>query len=247
MAGRAYRSAAELIDSTKKYPIEQAFELLKQSYEKRMSVRASRKNIRKPFDETVEVAINLGVDPKHADQMVRGAVVLPNGTGKTVRVAVFAKGEKAREAQEAGADVVGENDLAEKIQGGFLDFEATVATPDLMGVVGRLGKVLGPRGLMPNPKLGTVTQDVGRAIRELKGGKVEFRVEKAGIVHVRLGKASFSPEKLRENFSALFDTVMKAKPATAKGVYLKAVALTTTMGPSVKVDTNSLLAALKAA
>jgi large subunit ribosomal protein L1 len=239
MAGKAYRAASEVIDRTKKYAPEQAFDLLKRSHDARAKARGSRKGDRKVMDETVEVAINLGVDPKHADQMVRGAVVLPHGTGKSMRVAVFAKGERAKEAQEAGADFVGAEDLGEKIAGGFLDFDATVATPDMMGVVGRLGKVLGPRGLMPNPKVGTVTMDVARAVRELKGGRVEFRVEKAGIVHARLGKASFPAEKLRENFAALLDVIMKAKPATAKGVYLKGVAITTTMGPSVRIDTNA--------
>ncbi len=249
MAGKGYEAAAALIDRNKKYPVEQAFDLLKQSYDKRLEARKgkSRKSDRKQFDETVEVAINLGVDPKHADQMVRGAVVLPHGTGKSMRVAVFAKGERAREATEAGADVVGAEDLGEKINGGFLDFDATVATPDMMGIVGRLGKVLGPRGLMPNPKVGTVTQDVGRAVRELKGGKVEFRVEKAGIVHARLGKASFPPAKLRENFNVLMDVIMKAKPSSAKGVYLQAVAVSTTMGPSVKIDTAAIAAAHQAA
>ena len=241
MAGKAFKAASELVDPNKKYPVEQAFNILKATHDKRVEVRKTRKaNDRKPFDETVEVAINLGVDPKHADQMVRGAVMLPNGTGKTLRVAVFAKGEKAKEATEAGADVVGAEDLAEKINGGFTDFDAAVATPDMMGLVGRLGKVLGPRGLMPNPKLGTVTQDVSRAIRELKGGKIEFRVEKAGIVHARLGKASFAPKKLQENFNSLMEFIMKAKPASAKGIYLKAVTISTTMGPGVKIDTSEI-------
>ncbi len=253
MAGKAYKAAAELIDRNKKYPVDQAFDVLKRSYDKRLEVRAAAakkgkaKSERKAFDETVEVAINLGVDPKYADQMVRGAVVLPHGTGKSMRVAVFAKGEKAREATDAGADVVGAEDLGEKISGGFLDFDATVATPDMMGVVGRLGKVLGPRGLMPNPKLGTVTMDVTKAVKELKGGKVEFRVEKAGIVHARLGKASFDTSKLRENFNTLMDVIMKAKPASAKGTYLKAVAVSTTMGPSVKIDAAAITSAHKAA
>ncbi|HCF61092.1 MAG TPA: 50S ribosomal protein L1 [Myxococcales bacterium] len=240
MAGKAYNAAATLIDRTKKYPIDQAFLLLKQSHEARLKAHGTRKGERKVMDETVEVAINLGVDPKYADQMVRGAVVLPHGTGKSMRVAVFAKGEKAKEAQEAGADLVGAEDLAEKVTGGFLDFDATVATPDMMGVVGRLGKVLGPRGLMPNPKVGTVTMDVTKAVRELKGGRVEFRVEKAGIVHARLGKASFEPQKLQENFAALLDVIIKAKPATAKGIYVRGVSITTTMGPSVRIDTSSV-------
>lgn len=246
MAGKAYRAAESLINRETKYPIDEAFALLRKSYEERKAFQAAkRKDGRKSFDETVEVAIKLGVDPKYADQMVRGAVVLPNGTGKSARVAVFAKGDKAREAQEAGAEYVGEADLAEKIQGGMLDFDATVATPDMMGLVGRLGKILGPRGLMPNPKLGTVTTDVARAIRELKGGKVEFRVEKAGIVHARLGKASFTEEQLKENFVALMEVIMKSKPSTAKGVYLQGVALSTTMGPGIRVDPISVSAGLK--
>ena len=183
----------------------------------------------KKFDETVDAAINLGVDPKHADQVVRGAVVLPHGMGKAVKIAVFAKGDKAREAQEAGADIVGAEDLAEKIQGGFMDFDKVLATPDMMGVVGRLGKVLGPR-LMPNPKVGTVSADISRAVKEQKAGKVEFRVEKAGIVHVPFGKASFDPEKLKANFSAIMEIIYKAKPQTAKGVYVKNVTVSTTMG-----------------
>ena len=240
MAGKAYQAAAKVIDRTKKFSPEEAFVLLKQSYDERLKAHSNRKGERKVMDETVEVAINLGVNPKYADQMVRGAVVLPHGTGKTMRVAVFAKGERAKEAEEAGADIVGAEDLGEKVAGGFLDFDATVATPDMMGVVGRLGRVLGPRGLMPNPKVGTVTMDVATAVRELKGGRVEFRVEKAGIVHARLGKASFSPDKLRENLMALVDVIIKAKPATAKGTYLKANAITTTMGPSVRIDVNAI-------
>ncbi|MDR0966970.1 MAG: 50S ribosomal protein L1 [Myxococcales bacterium] len=240
MAGKAYQAAAKVIDKTKRVSVEEAFLLLKQSYDERQKVHAPRKGDRKTMDETVEVAINLGVNPKYADQMVRGAVVLPHGTGKTVRVAVFAKGERAKEAEEAGADIVGAEDLGDKVAGGFLDFDATVATPDMMGVVGRLGRVLGPRGLMPNPKVGTVTMDVAKAVRELKGGRVEFRVEKAGIVHARLGKASFAPEKLRENLSALMDVIIKAKPATAKGTYLKGIAVTTTMGPSIRIDVNTV-------
>jgi large subunit ribosomal protein L1 len=192
------------------------------------------------FDQTVDVAINLGVDPKHADQMVRGAVVLPNGIGKTVRVAVFAKGEKQREAQDAGADVVGEADLAKRIEEGFMDFDTVIATPDMMGVVGRLGKVLGPRGLMPNPKVGTVTADLAKAIRDAKGGKVEFRAEKAGIVHAPVGKASFPAEKLTENFNALMELVMKLKPSTAKGVYLKGATISATMTPGIKLDVQEI-------
>jgi len=188
------------------------------------------------FDESVDMSLRLGVDPKHADQMVRGAIVLPNGIGKTVRVAVFAKGEKDREAREAGADVVGAEDLVERIQGGFLDFDSTVATPDLMGQVGRLGKVLGPRGLMPNPKMGTVTFDVARAVREIKAGKVEFRVDKAGNVHVQVGRKSFPQESLVANAMALLEAIVKAKPAASKGVYLRSLTLSTTMGPGIPVD-----------
>jgi large subunit ribosomal protein L1 len=188
------------------------------------------------FDESVDLSLRLGVDPKHADQMVRGAIVLPHGIGKTVRVAVFAKGDKEREAREAGADVVGAEDLVEKIQGGFMDFDSTVATPDLMGQVGRLGKVLGPRGLMPNPKMGTVTFDVARAVREVKAGKVEFRVDKAGNVHVQVGKKSFPQENLVANAMALLEAVVKAKPAASKGVYLRSLTLSTTMGPGIPVD-----------
>ncbi|HEY5997487.1 MAG TPA: 50S ribosomal protein L1, partial [Candidatus Deferrimicrobiaceae bacterium] len=194
----------------------------------------------KKFDETVDAAINLGVDPKHADQVVRGAVVLPHGMGKAVKVAVFAKGDKAREAQEAGADIVGAEDLAEKIQGGFMDFDKVIAAPDMMGVVGRLGKVLGPRGLMPNPKVGTVTMDVARAVKEQKAGKVEFRVEKAGIVHVPFGKASFDAQKLKDNFGVIMELIFKAKPQTAKGVYVKNVTVSCTMGPGIKVDLSEL-------
>jgi large subunit ribosomal protein L1 len=189
------------------------------------------------FDETVEMAMRLGVDPKHADQMVRGAVVLPHGIGKTVRVAVFAKGDKAREAQDAGADIVGAEDLQKKIEEGFLDFDTLIATPDMMGIVGRLGKVLGPRGLMPNPKTGTVTPDVTRAVRDAKGGKVEFRVEKAGIIHAPVGKSSFPAEKLADNFNTLIDLVMKLKPATAKGAYMRSITISTTHGPGIYVDT----------
>jgi large subunit ribosomal protein L1 len=188
------------------------------------------------FDETVDLSFRLGVDPKHADQMVRGAVVLPNGIGKNVRVAVFAKGEKEREAREAGADVVGAEDLVEKVQGGFMDFDTTVATPDLMGQVGRLGKVLGPRGLMPNPKLGTVTFDVARAVREAKAGKVEFRVDKAGNVHAPIGKRSFGAEQLIANALALIEAIVRAKPASSKGTYLRSLTVSSTMGPGVVID-----------
>jgi large subunit ribosomal protein L1 len=206
-----------------------AFELVKQT--------ASTK-----FNETVDVAVNLGVDPRHADQMVRGAVVLPHGTGKTIRVAVFAKGEKEREAREAGADIVGGDELAQRIQEGFMDFDATIATPDMMGVVGRLGRVLGPRGLMPNPKVGTVTFDVAQAVRDMKAGRVEFRVEKAGILHAPLGKASFTAEQLADNFAALIDTLNRLKPATAKGTYMRRITVSSTMGPGVRVELGSTVA-----
>ncbi|WP_375765843.1 50S ribosomal protein L1 [Archangium gephyra] len=230
--GKKFRAAIAKVDRNKRYTIADGFALLKET----TALRGTK------FDQTVEVALNLGVDPKHADQMVRGAVVLPHGTGATVRVAVFAKGERATEAEGAGADVVGGDELAKRIEGGFLDFDTVIATPDMMGVVGRLGKVLGPRGLMPNPKVGTVTMDVAKAVRDAKGGKVEFRAEKAGIVHVKVGKASFTPEKLTENFNTLVDLVMKLKPATAKGVYLKGVAISATMSPGIKIDTNEILA-----
>jgi large subunit ribosomal protein L1 len=227
--GKKFKAAAAKVDRTKRYRIEEAMGLVKQTATKK-------------FDETVDAAINLGVDPKHADQVVRGAVVLPHGMGKTVKLAVFAKGDKAKEAEAAGADIIGAEDLAEKIQGGFMDFDKVIATPDMMGVVGRLGKVLGPRGLMPNPKIGTVTMDLARAIKEQKAGKVEFRVEKAGIVHVPFGKASFDPEKLKANFNAIMEIIYKAKPQTAKGVYVKNVTVSTTMGPGIKVDLAELAA-----
>ena len=195
------------------------------------------------FDETVEVAINLGVDPRHADQMVRGVVNLPNGTGKSVRVAVFAKGAKADEAKAAGADVVGAEDLMETIQGGQIDFDRVIATPDMMGVVGRLGKVLGPKGLMPNPKLGTVTMDVAKAVNDAKSGQVEFRVEKAGIVHAGIGKASFSEGDLKENFTAFMDAIIRNKPSGAKGKFVKKVSVSSTMGPGVKVAIEEIAGA----
>ena len=200
---------------------------------------------RAKFDETVDMAIRLGVNPKHADQMVRGTVVLPHGVGKSIRVLVFAKGEKEKEAQEAGADFVGAEDLVEKITGGWTDFDKAIATPDLMGTVGKLGKILGPRGLMPNPKVGTVTFDVGRAVKELKAGRVEFKVDKSGIVHTTVGKVSFDIEKLKENVLALMDVIIRAKPASSKGTYLKSVAISTTMGPGVKLDPNTLRGATK--
>ncbi len=193
------------------------------------------------FDESVDVAIRLGVDPRHADQMVRGTCVLPHGTGRTTRVLVFAKGDKEKEAQDAGADHVGGEELAKKIQEGWLDFDKAVATPDMMGVVGKLGKILGPRGMMPNPKVGTVTFDVGKAVEELKGGKVEFRVEKAGIVHVPVGRVSFGIDKLSENIKSVMDSIMRLKPSASKGVYLKGVSVSTTMGPGLKLDTQEIM------
>ena len=232
MPGKKFRAAAEKVDRNKRYPVSEGFKLLKETVELTKT----------KYDQTIDLAINLGIDPKHADQMVRGAVVLPNGTGKSMRVAVFAKGEKATEAGSAGADIVGEADLAKKIEEGFMDFDTVIATPDMMGVVGRLGKVLGPRGLMPNPKTGTVTMDVTKAVKEAKGGKIEFRAEKAGIVHAPIGKGSFSPDKLEANFNVLIDLVMKMKPATAKGVYLKGLAISSTMGPGIKLDTQEISA-----
>jgi large subunit ribosomal protein L1 len=217
------KAAQTVYEPARKYSVEEAVDTL------------SRLPAAK-FDETVDLSIRLGVDPKHADQMVRGAVVLPNGIGKTVRVAVFAKGEKEREAQEAGADHVGAEDLVERVQGGFMEFDSAIATPDLMGQVGRLGKILGPRGLMPNPKLGTVTFDVGRAVREAKAGKVEFRVDKAGNVHVPVGKRSFPTERLVENALALLEAIIRAKPPAAKGQYIRSVTLSSTMGPGITID-----------
>ena len=228
--GKRLRNALEGIDRTKTYDLETAVRMLKE--------RATAK-----FDETVEIAINLGVDPRHADQQVRGVVSLPNGTGKTVRVAVFARGPKADEAQAAGADLVGAEDLAERVQAGEINFDRTIATPDMMAVVGRLGRILGPRGLMPNPKLGTVTNDVGAAVQAAKGGQVEFRVERAGIVHAGVGKASFSEEALLGNIQAFYDAIVRAKPSGAKGNYIRKVSVSTTMGPGVKVDTSGLTAA----
>jgi large subunit ribosomal protein L1 len=218
------KAQAGSIDRERHYGVDEAIGIVKQ-------------NATAKFDETIEIALNLGVDPRHADQMVRGVVTLPAGTGKAVRVAVFAKGAKADEAKEAGADVVGAEDLMETVQGGQIDFDRVIATPDMMGVVGRLGKVLGPKGLMPNPKLGTVTMDVGAAVKAAKGGQVEFRVEKAGIVHGGIGKASFSEADLRKNFDAFLDAILKAKPTGAKGKFVKKLALSSTMGPGVKIDT----------
>ena len=206
------------------------------------AVKIVKANASAKFDETIEVAMNLGVDPRHADQMVRGVVSLPNGTGRTVRVAVFAKDAKAEEAKEAGADIVGAEDLMEKIQGGYMDFDRVIATPDMMAVVGRLGKVLGPRGLMPNPKVGTVTPDIAKAVKDSKGGAVEFRVEKAGIVHAGVGKASFDENAIAENVKTFVDAVVKAKPAGAKGTFVKKIAISSTMGPGVKIDASAATA-----
>ena len=228
--GKRMKAIREGIDREQAYSIAEAVKLVKE--------RAKAK-----FDETVEIAMNLGVDPRHADQMVRGVVNLPNGTGRSQRVAVFARGAKADEAKAAGADVVGAEDLFEKVNGGTIEFDRCIATPDMMGLVGRLGKVLGPRGLMPNPKVGTVTMDVKGAVEAAKGGAVEFRVEKAGIVHAGVGKASFDDQKLVENIRAFADAVAKAKPAGAKGTYVQRIAVTSTMGPGVKVEPNTVLTA----
>jgi large subunit ribosomal protein L1 len=233
-SSKRFKQAAEAVDRDKLYSFGEAVAILKSMPEAK-------------FDESVDLALNLGVDPKHADQMVRGAIVLPHGTGKSVRILVFAKGDKEREAKEAGADHVGAEELAKKIQDGWLDFDRVIATPDMMGVVGRLGKVLGPRGLMPNPKLGTVTPDVSRAVSEQKSGKVEYRVDKNGIIHCSIGKKSFDAEQLLGNAAALMEAIVKAKPAATKGIYLKRVAISTTMGPGVRVDPASALALHEAA
>jgi large subunit ribosomal protein L1 len=226
--GKRLRAAREGLDPLKRYGVAEAVHLLK-----------ARSKVK--FDETVELAMNLGVDPRHADQMVRGVVALPNGTGKKLRVAAFAKGEKADEARAAGADIVGAEDLAAKIQEGQIDFDRCIATPDMMQVVGRLGKILGPRGLMPNPRVGTVTADVAQAVKDAKGGQVEFRVEKAGIVHAGVGKVSFTEDQLVQNVRALIDAVMKAKPSGAKGTFVKSIALTTTMGPGLRIEPQEVL------
>ncbi len=223
MSAKKYRAALEKVDRLKKYKLEEALDLLQ-------TVKYSK------WDETVDVSINLGVDPKQGDQMVRGATPLPHGLGKTVRVIVVAKGEKQKEAQEAGADEVGAEDLIAKVEGGWMEFDKLIATPDLMGQVSRLGKLLGPRGLMPNPKLGTVTFDVGKAVKACKAGQVEYRVDKAGIVHAPVGKASFGSEKLKQNIVALLESVIKSKPATSKGTYLKSATLSSTMSPGIKLD-----------
>ncbi|MCP8941068.1 50S ribosomal protein L1 [Alsobacter sp. SYSU M60028] len=228
------RASREGIDRTKLYPLADALKLIKE--------RATAK-----FDETIELAMNLGVDPRHADQMVRGVCNLPNGSGRTVRVAVFARGGKADEAKAAGADIVGAEDLLERINGGQIDFDRCIATPDMMPLVGRLGKVLGPRGLMPNPKVGTVTPDVAGAVKAAKGGAVEFRVEKAGIVHAGIGKASFDADKLAENIRAFADAVARARPTGAKGTYIQRIAVSSTMGPGVKVDPTSVIGGAPAA
>ena len=232
--GKRYLEGAKLVNADTLYDPADAMRLLKQMPKAK-------------FDENIDVAIRLGIDPKQADQQVRGTVALPAGTGKSVRVLVFAKGEKAKEAEAAGADYVGAEDFVEKIQGGWTDFDVAIATPDVMSLVGRLGRVLGPRGLMPNPKAGTVTFDISKAVKEIKAGKIEYRVEKAGILHTGIGKASFTEEQLLANLMALLEAVVRAKPASAKGQYLRSVALSTTMGPAVRVDPAKVEATLKAA
>jgi large subunit ribosomal protein L1 len=225
--GKKYTGSRAKVEALKVHLVEEAIALMKEcSWAK--------------FDESVDVAVNLGVNPKYSDQMVRGAIVLPHGVGKTVRVAVFAKGDKAKEAEEAGADIVGGEELAERVEAGFLDFDKAIATPDMMKVVGKLGKVLGPRGMMPNPKVGTVTQDIAKAVSETKGGKVEFRVDKEGIVHAPVGKVSFENNKIKQNLAALVEALNKAKPASAKGVYFKNATLSSTMGPGIRLDLADL-------
>jgi large subunit ribosomal protein L1 len=227
--GKSYRIALAKLDRSQRYLLEDGLRLVKET-------------ARAKFDETVEMAVRLGVDPRQADQNVRGTVSLPHGMGKTVRVLAFAKGEKEKEAQEAGADFVGSEDLIKKISEGWFDFDKTVATPDMMAAVGRIGKVLGPRGLMPNPRTGTVTADIGKAVKEIKAGKLEFRVDKAGIVHVPVGKASFNPEKLIDNAKAVLTSILRAKPASAKGNYVRGVTVSTTMGPGIKIDLSQVRA-----
>lgn len=224
---KRYEKSAKLVDADKKYPVEEAFKIL-DSFAKAK------------FDETVDIAVRLGVDPKQTDQMVRGATVLPNGLGKNVRVLVFAKGEKASEASSAGADIVGAEDLVEKIQKGWMDFDKAIATPDMMATVSKVGKLLGPRGLMPNPKLGTVTFDIERAVKEAKAGKVEFKIDKSGIVHAPIGKKSFGAQKLQENFMSVFEAILRAKPASAKGSYIRTVAVSASTSPSVRLDVAAL-------
>jgi len=229
--GKKYRAVRALVDPAKRHTFEEAVDLaMKTAYAK--------------FDETVDIAVRLGVDPRHADQMIRGTVVLPNGLGKVVRVAAFCKGEKVKEAQDAGADFVGAEDLVEKIREGWLEFDKAVATPDMMGQIGKIGKILGPRGLMPNAKLGTVTFDLAKVIQEIKAGKVDFRVEKTGIIHSPVGRVSFGPQKLLENISALIETLIRLKPASAKGTYVKGIAISTTMGPGIKIDPLAVKAIL---
>ena len=230
--GKKYNASLKLVDRTTKISLDAGCELVSKTGPAK-------------FDETVDLAVRLGVNPKHADQMVRGAAVLPAGTGKVTRVLVFAKGDKEKEARDAGADFVGADDLAEKIKTGWFEFDKAIATPDMMGLVGKLGKLLGTRGLMPNPKVGTVTMDVGRAVREAKAGKVEFRVEKAGIVHTVLGKKSFTPTQIKDNAMAVLETLVKLRPATVKGQYIKSITLSTTMGPGVRVDPTDVEAALR--
>jgi len=232
--GKKYLESAAKLDRQKIYPLEEGVGLA-------LQCKFAK------FDETVDVAIRLGVDPRHADQMVRSSVVLPNGTGKTERVLVFAKGDKEKEALDAGADYAGSDEYIEKIQGGWLEFDKTIATPDMMGAVGKIGKILGPRNLMPNAKLGTVTFDVGRVVNEIKAGKVDFKVDKAGVLHAGIGKASFGPEKLKENILAFVDRIIQLKPSASKGVYLKSINLSTTMGPGIKLDPMELRVLLKQA
>lgn len=226
MAGKKYKQAAEKVDPDKKYTLDEALTILAQ-------MKSAK------FDETVEVALRLGIDAKQTDQMVRGAVALPHGLGKNIRVIAFAKGGKEKEAQEAGADAVGSDELIERVQGGWMDFDKVVATPDMMAAVSKLGKVLGPRGLMPNPKVGTVSMDIGKAVRDLKAGKVEFRNEKAGIIHAPVGKLSFGPEKIKENVLSLIEGVVKAKPSSSKGHFLRGLALSATMSPGIRIDPNT--------
>ncbi len=228
--GKRYRAARQKVDSVKRYPLDEAIKLALETHYAN-------------FDESVDAAVVLGVDPRKADQNVRGSVVLPHGTGKTPRVLVFAKGEKVKEAEEAGADYVGGEELIEKIKGGWLEFDRVVATPDMMGAVGKIGRILGPRGLMPNAKTGTVTFDIGKAVKEIKSGKVDFRVDKAGVVHVPLGRVSFGPDKIKENFAAFADAVLRLKPSSAKGAYIRGVAVSTTMGPGIKVEPSEVKAA----